>query len=826
MARKRKVATKVEKGRSERARLKSEQVSTEVSTLEVPDSLPVITSRDLVPFPSVMISLHITRQANVEALSYASEQSDGLLLVLGQKRPEAEEPAIDELNSVGVIAQAAKVLTLSDGRLKVLLQGLLRAKVKRIFTEGHLFKAAIEVLESPLVKRLTKRDIEAIERIKSNLQTLIQYELLPEEMLLVVEEISDPGMLSDVVLAHYKLPLDQAQRLLEELDPLKRLHGVDQLLAEEMQKFLIGEHIRDRTRDELNKGQRDYFLREQLKQIQRELGEQDGEVEDIQNLKSSIEKANLPTHVAQEADRQLRRLERMSSESSDYALLRTYLDWVIELPWNKRSQDRLDLKLVRKVLDEDHYGLERVKERIIEYLSVRKLNPDSRGPILCFVGPPGVGKTSLGKSIARALGREFFRMSLGGMRDEAEIRGHRRTYVGALPGRIIQGLKQAGTLNPVFVLDELDKIGADFRGDPAAALLEVLDPHQNQDFRDHYLGVGVDLSEILFIATANTLDTIPDALLDRLETIHIPGYTTEEKLSISNRFLIPRQLKENGLTKFKVAFDSDALLLLIERYTHEAGVRNLEREIGALCRKVAKEYVERDKKVGRITVESVRRFLGPTKYDPEADDRSEMIGLARGLAWTINGGELMPVEASTAKGSGQLILTGQLGEVMRESAQAALFYARANSVALGLEDSFHSKYDIHVHVPGGATPKDGPSAGITIASAIISALSQRTIARDVAMTGEITLRGNVLAIGGLKEKALAALRYGITRIIIPHDNIKDLDEIPKDQRTKINFIPVKHVREVLQIVLKEKKKAQVAKIKSKVVLQNRKSARA
>jgi ATP-dependent Lon protease len=500
----------------------------------------------------------------------------------------------------------------------------------------------------------------------------------------------------------------------------------------------------------------------------------------------------------------------MSPESSEFALLRTYLEWIADLPWHTKTIDQLDLKKAKQILDEDHFGLDKVKDRILEYLSVRALNPDSKGPILCFVGPPGVGKTSLGKSIARALGRSFTRMSLGGMRDEAEIRGHRRTYVGALPGRILQGLKQCATRNPVFVLDELDKVGADFRGDPASALLEVLDPHQNIDFTDHYLNVPFDLSDVLFLATANTIDTIPEPLIDRLEILSIPGYTSQEKHKIATKYIIPRQLKEAGLVGHKVQFTEDAVRLVVDRYTREAGVRSLEREIGALCRKLARDVAEKKKFARIIDEKRVAALLGPTKYDPEVAEHSEAVGLVRGLAWTALGGEVMPIEVSLAKGGGGLTLTGQLGSVMQESAQAALFYARANAGVLGLEPDFHSKYDIHVHVPSGAIPKDGPSAGITIATALVSALSGRKISKDVAMTGEMTLRGNILAVGGLREKALAALQHGITKVIIPYENLKDLEEIPEEQRKQIQFVPVKHVSEVLALALLRRERKAVA----------------
>jgi ATP-dependent Lon protease len=754
----------------------------------------------MVAFPSVMMSLYVGRRASVTAVEQAMER-DRLIFIVAQCNQETEDPGKDDLYRVGVVANVVRTLKLPDGRCKVLLQGIVRAEVLR-FSGGDPLTAKIRPLGVPERYELKAEDEVIVNRIRENLQVLVEHEHLPEEMLLVTEELQDPGVLADVVLAHYKLDPAFAQGVLEELDPAKRLRTTDSIITDDLNQFLLSEKIRDKARDELTKGQREYFLREQIKQIQRELGEGEAAAsEDLAALRQSLDKVGLPKHALEEVSRQMKRLERMPMESGEYSMLRTYLEWIADLPWSERTKDRLDLDFAKEVLDEDHYGLEKVKDRILEYLSVRKLNKDSRGPILCFVGPPGVGKTSLGKSIARALNRKFFRMSLGGVRDEAEIRGHRRTYVGALPGRVLQGMKQAGSKNAVFLLDELDKVGADFRGDPAAALLEVLDPAQNTEFRDHYLGVHFDLSEVMFIATANTLDTIPEALLDRLEVIFISGYTTEEKVSISERYLLPRQIKENGLGRFKFSVPPRAIEFLIERYTREAGVRNLEREVGSLCRKIAREFAEGGKPPKQVTPEVVGKLLGPTKFDPEADDFKDTIGLARGLAWTVHGGEVMPIEVSTAKGNGQLALTGQLGSVMQESAQAALFYARSNAGALGLDLDFQQKVDIHVHVPNGATPKDGPSAGITIATALVSALSHRKIAKEVAMTGEITLRGNILPIGGLKEKALAALRHGIRKVIIPFENIKDLEEIPKEQREKLKFVPVKHISEVLAIAL-------------------------
>ena len=768
--------------------------------IHVPDTLPVLAAKDMVPFPGVMMSLYLSRPASIRAME-AAMAGDRLAFIVAQQDTQVEDPKGRDLYKVGVVAHVVRTLQVSDGRHKVLLQGLVRAKARKYEMKQRFIVTKISPLPAPPIRKLSAENQAIMNRIRENLQVLVEYEHLPEEMLLVTEEVNDPGTLSDVVLAHYKIELEDAQAALEELDPLKRLRMTDSAITDDLNKFILTEKIKDKARDEMSKGQREYYLREQIKQIQRELGDVDSGSDDLVALRERLTALNLPPQAKEESFKQLKRLDHMSPESSEYALLRTYLEWVTDLPWSKSTKDQLNLGKAKEILDEDHFGLDKVKDRILEYLSVRALNPDSKGPILCFVGPPGVGKTSLGKSIARALGRNFTRMSLGGMRDEAEIRGHRRTYVGALPGRIIQGLKHAGSRNPVFVLDELDKIGADFRGDPASALLEVLDPHQNAEFRDHYLNVPFDLSDTLFLATANTVDTIPEPLIDRLELIFIPGYTSAEKEKIATKYIIPRQLTEAGLAAQKVQFTDAAITLVIDRYTREAGVRGLEREFGALCRKLAREVAESKKLTRVVDADRVSQLLGPTKYDPEMTEQREAVGLVRGLAWTSLGGEVMPVEVSTAKGTGSMTLTGQLGSVMQESAQAALFYARANAGVLGLEPDFHAKLDIHVHVPGGATPKDGPSAGITIATALVSALSGRKVSKEIAMTGEMTLRGNILAVGGLREKALAALQHGIRKVIIPFENIKDLEEIPEEQRKQIQFIPVKHVSEVLELAL-------------------------
>ncbi len=788
------------KRRGARSKAQKRSAETGPEPIHVPDTLPVLAAKDMVPFPGVMMSLYLSRPASIRAME-AAMAGDRLAFIVAQQDTQVEDPKGRDLYKVGVVAHVVRTLQVSDGRHKVLLQGLVRAKARKYEMKQRFIVTKISPLPAPPIRKLSAENQAIMNRIRENLQVLVEYEHLPEEMLLVTEEVNDPGTLSDVVLAHYKIELEDAQAALEELDPLKRLRMTDSAITDDLNKFILTEKIKDKARDEMSKGQREYYLREQIKQIQRELGDADAGSDDLVALRERLTALNLPPQAKEESFKQLKRLDHMSPESSEYALLRTYLEWVTDLPWSKSTKDQLNLGKAKEILDEDHFGLDKVKDRILEYLSVRALNPDSKGPILCFVGPPGVGKTSLGKSIARALGRNFTRMSLGGMRDEAEIRGHRRTYVGALPGRIIQGLKHAGSRNPVFVLDELDKIGADFRGDPASALLEVLDPHQNADFRDHYLNVPFDLSDTLFLATANTVDTIPEPLIDRLELIFIPGYTSAEKEKIATKYIIPRQLTEAGLAAQKVQFTDAAITLVIDRYTREAGVRGLEREFGALCRKLAREVTESKKLTRVVDADRVSQLLGPTKYDPEMTEQREAVGLVRGLAWTSLGGEVMPVEVSTAKGTGSMTLTGQLGSVMQESAQAALFYARANAGVLGLEPDFHAKLDIHVHVPGGATPKDGPSAGITIATALVSALSGRKVSKEIAMTGEMTLRGNILAVGGLREKALAALQHGIRKVIIPFENIKDLEEIPEEQRKQIQFIPVKHVSEVLELAL-------------------------
>ena len=616
------------------------------------------------------------------------------------------------------------------------------------------------------------------------------------EIMNVLNAVNEHGRLADLVASNLRMKSSEAQRILESHDPIERLNLVNSQLVKEVEVASMQAKIQSMAKEGMDKAQREYFLREQLKAIRRELGDKGGEGEEMEELRKTLNSLGLPKKVKKEADKQLSRLESMHPDSSEATILRTYIDWLIDLPWKKTSKDRLDIKEAGKILHEDHYNLEKVKERILEYLSVRKLNPSMKGPILCFVGPPGVGKTSLGKSIARSLGRKFVRMSLGGMRDEAEIRGHRRTYIGAMPGRIIQSMKDAGTINPVIMLDEIDKLGNDFRGDPSSALLEVLDPEQNNSFTDHYLNVPYDLSKVMFICTANMLDTIPSALLDRMEVIRIPGYTEQEKITIARRYLLSRQIKENGLTKSTLIVSDAVLAEIIRGYTREAGLRNLEREIGSVCRKYARKVAEGKKGPFRLTSASLVKLLGKPKFLDEERESTMPPGVALGLAWTPYGGAILHIECSLLPGKGKLILTGKLGEVMKESAQAALSYARSKSKVLGIAEDFFDTHDIHIHVPAGATPKDGPSAGVTLVTALISAITNESVASDVAMTGEITLRGRVMPVGGIKEKILAAVSHGVSRVIIPAQNAHDLDEIPKELRKRITARTVETIDEI------------------------------
>ncbi len=779
---------------------KVEDAETKGSEVEIPDVLPLLPIRDIVIYPYMMLPLFVGRDVSIRAVE-ESLSRDRLIFLVAQKNSAEENPSQSDIHRVGTIASIMRMLKLADGRVKILVQGLSKGEVDSYLRERPFFEVKIRKVVEPALQEVPI-EVEALMRnAKEKIEQILNLKNLPPEIVMVTDNISDPGVLADLVASNLRLKIEESQAILEVFDPIARLKKVNELLSRELELSTMQARIQNQAKEEMSKTQRDYFLREQLKQIQQELGDGDERTEEINELRKQIEKAKMPADAKREADKQLRRLEQMHPESSEATLVRTYLDWLVELPWSKKTKDNLNMKKARHVLDEDHYNLEKIKERILEYLAVNKLKKKIKGPILCFVGPPGVGKTSLGRSIARALGRNFVRVSLGGLRDEAEIRGHRRTYVGALPGRIIQGIKQAGTINPVFMLDEIDKVGADFRGDPSAALLEVLDPEQNHAFSDHYLNLPVDLSNTLFICTANLLDPVPPPLADRMEVIQLSGYTNEEKLEIARKFLLPRQLDDNGLSTKRLEMSDDALLRIIAEYTKEAGLRNLEREIASICRKVARKVAEGKSELTRITRANVHSFLGAAKFLPETEQEHHEVGVATGLAWTSTGGELLYVEASLAKGRGNLTLTGQLGDVMKESAQAAVSYARAHAKKLGIEADFYHKLDIHIHVPAGAIPKDGPSAGITMATALISALTKRPVSRDVAMTGEITLRGRVLPIGGLKEKSLAAFRAGIRTIIIPDRNLKDLDEIPKVLRRKLLWIGAQNMSDVLNVAL-------------------------
>ena len=769
---------------------------------EMPEQLPLLPVRDTVVFPHMVLPLFVGRPASLAAVKQAMEENR-LIFLAAQKTLGEEEPGKDDIYRTGTVAMIMRMVKLNDGRVKILVQGVAKGRIEEYLREDPFFEVKIEALEEPEFTEIPL-EVEALMRTVQNQLTQLQAisNALPPEVMVVVDNIEDPGGLADLVVGHLNLKISQSQELLEVSDPVERLAQVNDLLNKELELITMQNRIQLQAKEEMSKTQREYFLREQLRAIQEELGGTDAKTTDLAELEQKLKDGKLPDEAMTEATKQLRRLEGMQAEAAEYSMLRTYLEWLADLPWQKTTRDNLDLHKARLILDEDHYSLNKVKERILEFLAVRKLKKKLKGPVLCFVGPPGVGKTSLGKSIARALGRKFVRVSLGGLRDEAEIRGHRRTYVGALPGRIIQGMKQAGTNNPVFMLDELDKVGgADFRGDPSAALLELLDPEQNYAFSDHYINLPFDLSNVMFIATANIMDSIPSALKDRLEVLRLAGYSGEEKLAIAERFLLPRQLDDNGLKKQDVRFSRSALQRMIREYTAEAGLRNLEREIGSICRKVARRLAEGRKGPVTITRTNLERFLGPARYLAEDKLGENEVGVATGLAWTERGGEILHVEVSTMQGAAKLTLTGQLGEVMKESAQAALSYARSHAEELGIDPGFAERLDIHVHVPAGAIPKDGPSAGVTMATALVSALSGRAVDREVAMTGEITLRGKVLPVGGLKEKVLAAVRAGITIVVLPRQNEKDLVEIPAALRRKVTFVPVENMRQVLERAL-------------------------
>lgn len=767
----------------------------------IPQELPILPLRGTVLYPDLILPIMVGRKKSVKLVDDAMD-SDRIIGVITQKRSEIEDPREMDLYSVGVAALILRMIRELDGSQRVIVQGVSRIKVKEYIQREPYFKARSEVIDEGLVQGVE------IEALMMNLKNLFQraVELAPyltSELGTMVSNIKSPAILADLIASNLNISTTEKQAILETFNIRERLTKVHLFLNKEVQVLELGNKIQSQVKEDMDRTQREYYLREQLKAIKKELGELDEHSTEIKELKEKIKKAKMPPEALAAAEKELERLAKIPPASAEYTVARTYLDWLAELPWSETTEDNLDIDNAQRTLDEDHYDLEKVKKRILEYLAVRKLKADMKGPILCFVGPPGVGKTSLGKSIARTMGRKFIRISLGGVRDEAEIRGHRRTYVGALPGRIIQGIKKAGSNNPVFMLDEVDKIGMDFRGDPSSALLEVLDPEQNFSFSDHYIDVPFDLQKVMFITTANVLDTIPPALRDRMETLELPGYSEDQKMMIAKEFLIPKQINEHGLSSDFIEFQDDAIQTIISSYTREAGVRNLEREIATTCRGVAKDVARGSKEKVVIAPDNLHKFLGPVKYFPEVAERTSDPGVATGLAWTPTGGDIIFVEATKMRGEKGLTLTGQLGDVMKESAQAALAYVRSKSKELNIDEDFFEKNDIHIHVPAGAIPKDGPSAGITMFVALTSLLTNKPVRNDVAMTGEITLRGLVLPVGGIKEKVLAGMRAGIQTIILPKKNEKDLEEIPEHIRTQMNFKFIQRMDEAIELALKQ-----------------------
>ncbi|MDF1541924.1 MAG: endopeptidase La [Anaerosomatales bacterium] len=765
----------------------------------IPDVLPLIPLRDLILFPNLVVPLFVGRERSINALEESMREGH-LVALVTQKHAETQDPGPDDIYEIGCVASIMQELKLPDGTAKALVEGQQRMRIVEFVQTDPYYLVRIEPIEeSEEVDMETEALMRALVHDFGRASELGKP--IPQEVQMAAAAIEEPGRLADFIAFHLNLRVEEKQEILEAIAPFARLERASTFLRKEIELLELGSKIQNRVKDQMTKTQREYFLREQLKAIQQELGHLDEVQAEVDEYKEKIAEAAMPEPVEGKALKELGRLEKMPPAAAETSVIRTYLDWLIGLPWNAESEEKLDLVEAQQILDEDHYGLEKVKERVLEYLAVHKLTDRMRGPILCFVGPPGVGKTSIGKSIARSLGREFIRMSLGGVRDEAEIRGHRRTYVGALPGRIIQSISQAGTNNPVFMMDEVDKVGMDFRGDPTSALLEVLDPEQNFAFQDHYLEAPFDLSNVMFITTANLLDPIPPALRDRMEVIHFPGYTEEEKVHIAEQYLIPKQLKEHGLTRGKLEFDGSALSEMVRRYTREAGVRNLERTIAMVCRQVARKVVEGKKSKTRVTGRTLHKYLGPPKFSFGLAEEKDEVGAATGLVWTEAGGDVITIEATKMPGKGGLTLTGHLGDVMKESAQAAVSYIRTRTTELEIEPDFADKFDMHIHVPAAAIPKDGPSAGITMATALASVLTGCPVRRDIAMTGEITLRGRVLPIGGLKEKLLAAHRAGLRTVLIPKENVRDLELMPGHVREELKIIPVATMDEVLMNAL-------------------------
>ena len=775
--------------------------------MEIPPDLPVLPLRDIVIYPFMIVPLFVSRDRSIRAVEEALK-ADRMIQLVSQKDVNKEEPQQNDLYTVGTVAIIMRMLKLPDGRIRILIQGLSRSRVNSVQGSGEYVSANITPVSEPLAPE-NSLEVEALVRnVRGSMERAASLgKNISPEVLAIVANLDDAGRLADLAASNLELKVEDAQSVLDIFDPVPRLRRVNDLLSKEIDVLTVQQEINSQARADIDRSQREYFLRQQLKAIQSELGEGNELYEEIEQYRDKILKCKMPENAEEESLRQLKKLERMHPDTAETATLRNWLDIMTDLPWSVSSKDNLNLKKAEKILDEDHYGLERVKERIVESLAVRKLREKPKGSILCLVGPPGVGKTSLGRSVARALNRKFMRLSLGGLHDEAEIRGHRRTYVGAMPGRIIQAIQQAGTNNPLIMLDEIDKVGADFRGDPSSALLEVLDPEQNSSFRDNYLGVTFDLSDAMFMTTANMLDTVQPALRDRMETITLSGYTEEEKLEIAKRHLIPKQIEENGLKKEDVKFDRKAIARMVSEYTQEAGLRQLEREIGKVCRKAARRKAELNGSFTplRVTAENLKDFLRNPRIFNEGALKKDQIGIVTGLAWTAVGGDILFIEALKTKGKGKLQLTGQLGEVMQESAQAAFSYAKARSKELGIDETVLDNFDIHIHLPEGAIPKDGPSAGITMATALVSVLSQRPVRKDVAMTGEITLRGNVLPVGGVKEKLLAARRAKIKTVILPEPNERDLEDLPQEIRDDLTFIFVENVQQVFDVALREAK---------------------
>jgi ATP-dependent Lon protease len=776
-------------------------IEEDLTKVEIPDDLPVLPLRGIVIFPNQIHPFLVSRPASLRLIEDVG-QTSRVIGLSAQKNPEEENPSPEGLFPRGTAVRILKMLKYPDHSVRVLVQGIARIDLLDFVQLEPYFRANVRRLAESTEpdKELDALQAHLVSQF-SKFVSLVPY--LPDELQVMAMQVREPARLTDMVASYLKIAVEESQDLLSTNDVRARLEKLIVILGREIELLELGHKIQSQVQTELNKNQREYYLRQQLKAIQKELGEGDARSSEIEDLEKKIEAAKMPEEARKAADKEIERLRMIPPESAEHTVVRTYLDWLVSLPWSVSTDDNLDIKHARAVLDEDHFDLEKVKERILEFLAVRKLKSDTKGPILCFVGPPGTGKTSLGRSIARALGRKFVRLSLGGIRDEAEIRGHRRTYIGSLPGRMIQGLRNAGSNNPLFILDEVDKLGTDFRGDPASALLEVLDPEQNNAFVDHYLDVPMDLSKVLFLTTANVLDPIPPALRDRMEVLELPGYTEEEKVQIVERHLVPKQMNENGLGNLKIEFTKEAVAEIIRSYTREAGLRNLEREIGRVCRKIARSLTEGEAPPERITVEMLHRFLGPRRFFSEAAERTQEPGVATGLAWTPNGGDILFIESTRMNGQKGVTITGSLGDVMKESAQAALSYVRSRAAQLNIPTDFFEKSDLHIHVPAGAIPKDGPSAGVTIAASLASLLSARPVRSDVAMTGEITLRGKVLPVGGVKEKVLAARRAGIKTVILPRRNENDLEDIPEEVRREIEFVFVDTVDEVLRNSLRD-----------------------